>query len=95
MEARVDQAVFWLEKALRANPEVGPQPHAWLAAAYALEGKSELAAAELAEARRLSSDDRYSSIARLTAVSSWSPKGPGRLESTYLAGLRKAGMPEE
>jgi TolB-like protein/Flp pilus assembly protein TadD len=95
MEARVDQAVFWLEKARSANPGVGPQPHAWLASAYALEGKSELAAAELAEARRLSSDDRYSSIARLTAVSSWSPKGRARLEPTYLAGLRKAGMPEE
>jgi adenylate cyclase len=93
MEARVDQAVFWLEKALRANPEVGPQPHAWLAAAYALEGESERAVAELAEARRLSSDARYSSISRLRAAYPWLSRA--RIESTYFAGLRKAGMPEE
>jgi len=93
MEARVDQAVFWLEKALRANPGVGPQPHAWLAAAYALNGNTERAAAELAGARRLSSDDRYSSISRLKAAPSW--LGRARIEATYLAGLRKAGMPEE
>jgi tetratricopeptide (TPR) repeat protein len=50
MEARVDQAVFWFEKARNANPGISPQLHAWLASAYALEGQSELAAAELAEA---------------------------------------------
>jgi TolB-like protein/DNA-binding winged helix-turn-helix (wHTH) protein/tetratricopeptide (TPR) repeat protein len=94
MEARVDQAVFWLEKSLSANPEVGPQPHAWLASAYALEGKSERAATELAEARRLSSDSRYSSISRLKAAYP-SPKARALLEPTYFAGLRKAGMPEE
>ena len=33
MEARVDQAVFWLEKASGANPGMGPQPRAWLASA--------------------------------------------------------------
>jgi tetratricopeptide (TPR) repeat protein len=93
MEARVDQAVFWLEKALSANPEVGPQPHAWLASAYALEGKSERAVTELAEARRLSSDDRYASLARLKALGSSTPKTRARLEPTYFAGLRKAGMP--
>ena len=91
---RVDQAVFWLEKALRANPEVGPQPHAWLAAAYALNGKTERAATELAEARRLTSDNRYSSISRLRTAYPW-PKGGALLETTYFAGLRKAGMPEE
>jgi TolB-like protein/DNA-binding winged helix-turn-helix (wHTH) protein len=93
MEARVDQAVLWLEKALRANPMVGPQPHAWLAAAYALNGEAEHAVAELAEARRLSSDDRYSSISRLRAAYPWLSRA--LLESTYFAGLRKAGMPEE
>ena len=40
MEARADQAVFWLEKARGANPMRGPQPHAWLASAHALEGES-------------------------------------------------------
>jgi hypothetical protein len=32
--------------------------HVWLAAAYALKGESKRAAAELAEAHRLSVDDR-------------------------------------
>ena len=95
MEARVDQAVFWLEKALRANPEAGPILHAWLASAYALNGDAVRAVTELAEARRLSTNDRYSSIARLTAASSWTPKARARLEATYFAGLRKAGLPEE
>jgi TolB-like protein/DNA-binding winged helix-turn-helix (wHTH) protein/cytochrome c-type biogenesis protein CcmH/NrfG len=95
MEARVDQAVFWLERALRANPEVGPQPHAWLASAYALNGEGEHAAAELAEAWRLSGDDRYSSVSRLKAVITREPKARALLEPTYLAGLRKAGMPED
>jgi TolB-like protein/DNA-binding winged helix-turn-helix (wHTH) protein len=95
MEARVDQAVSWLEKGLSANPEVGPQPHAWLAAAYALNGEAERAATELAEARRLSGDDRYSSISRLKAVITREPKTRALLETTYFAGLRRAGMPEE
>jgi tetratricopeptide (TPR) repeat protein len=67
-EARVDQAVFGLEEARGTNPGMGPRPHAWLASAYALEGESELAAAELTEARRQSSDGRYSSISRLRAL---------------------------
>ena len=95
MEARVDQAMFWLEKALRANPEVGPQPHAWLAAAYALNGEVQRATTELAEARRLSSDDRYSSVSRLKAMIAREPNVRVLLETTYFAGLRKAGMPEQ
>jgi hypothetical protein len=42
--------------------------HAWLASTYALKGETARAAAELAEARRLSGDDRYSSIARMRAM---------------------------
>jgi len=54
------------------------------------------AAAELAEARRLNSDDRYSSIAALKAsVDFGVPKIRALYEATYFAGLRKAGMPEE
>jgi len=45
-----------------ANPEQ-PFPHAYLAAAYGLKGEYTRAATELAQARELSSDDRYSSIA--------------------------------
>jgi hypothetical protein len=55
------------------------------------------ASAELAEARRLSADDRYSSIAHLQASFSEVP-APTVLalaEATYFVGLRKAGMPDE
>ena len=73
-----------------------------LASAYALQGEAERAATELAAARKLSSDDRYSSIARLTAAGFLAvpgyfgvPKVRALFETTYFAGLRKAGMPEE
>jgi len=73
-----------------------PQLWAHLASARVLTGDTERAAADLAEARRLSLDDRYSSIARLRAVGLWGvPKVQELFEATYLAGLRKAGMPEE
>jgi hypothetical protein len=50
---------------------------------------------ELAEARGLLGDDRYSSIARLRAVESWGvPKIRALVETTYFAGLRQAGVPE-
>jgi hypothetical protein len=77
----------------RASPTRRNGGFAWLASAHALNGDTERAATELAEARRPSSNDRYSSIARLTAA--WAPKARARLEATYIAGLRKAGMPEE
>ena len=61
-------------------------------------GQTERAATELAEARRLSGDDRFSSLARLRAVENYEglvPKVHALLEATYIAGLRKTGMPEE
>jgi hypothetical protein len=82
-----------LEKARGANPAQS-WVRAWLASAYALDGKSERAATELAEARRLNRDDRYSSISRLKAAYP-SPKARALLETTYFSGLRKTGMPEE
>ena len=69
-----------------------------LAAAYALRGETERAAAELAEARRLDGGDLFSSITHLKAFpGAWQgvPKIRALYESTYFAGLRKAGMPEE
>ena len=70
--------------------------HARLAGAYAIKGDTERVAAELTEARGLSSDDVYSSIARVKAASSWGvPKMRALYEATYLAGLSKAGMPKE
>src|SRR5690348_9005630 len=83
------------EKARSANP-AHPLYRAHLASAYALKGEIERAAAELADARRLTADSRYSSIAYLTAAQYLGvPKIRALLESTYFAGLRKAGMPEE
>jgi hypothetical protein len=73
-----------------------PFHHSRLASAYALRGETERAAAELAEARRLSADGRFTSIARLRAVGFWGvPKIRALYEATFFDGLRKAGMPEE
>jgi len=97
LQARIDEAIIWLENARNGNPD-HPMFRAALAATYGLKGDSERAATELAEARRLSPDDRYASIAHYRAVSSYAggaPKIRALFESTFFAGLRKAGMPEE
>jgi predicted Zn-dependent protease len=95
VQSRAAEAIVWLEKARSANPR-HPQFHAYLASAYALEGETERAGVELSEARRLSGDDRYSSLARLRGVGNWGvPKIRALFEATYFAGLRKVGMPEE
>ena len=96
VQARIDEAIVWLEKARSANPR-HPQFHAYLASAYALKGETERAAVELVEARRLRGDDRYLSIARLKAAGIYFgvPEALVLFECTFFAGLRKAGMPEE
>jgi adenylate cyclase len=95
LQSRIDEAIVWFEKARSANAEL-PYAHSHLASAYALKGETERAALELAEARRLSGDNRYSSFARLKAVQYWGvPEIRALYEATYFAGLRKAGMPEE
>jgi TolB-like protein/Flp pilus assembly protein TadD len=95
LQSRTDEAIVWLEKARSAVP-AEPGCRSCLAAAYALRGETERAAAELAEARRLSNDDRFSSLARLKAVGHLGvPKTRALFEATLFAGLRKAGMPEE
>ncbi|MBV8938154.1 MAG: tetratricopeptide repeat protein [Alphaproteobacteria bacterium] len=96
LRSRTDEAVTWLEKARNTTP-LHAQIRAQLAAAYALSGETERAAAELAEARRLSCDDRYTSLARLQAVLSyWGvPKVRALFEATYFTGLRLAGMAEQ
>ena len=102
LQSRTDEAIVWFEKGRGSTPAV-PVLHSRLAAAYALRGESERAAAELAEARRLEGD-LYSSIAHLKAStiddvkaggSQVVPKIRALYEATYFAGLRKAGMPEE
>jgi TolB-like protein len=94
LRSRTDEAIVWLERSRGANREL-PKLHGGLAAAYAVKGWTQRAAAELTEARRLS-DGRYSSIARLKAAGQWGvPSIQSLFETTYFAGLRKAGMPEE
>ena len=94
LQSHVNEAILWLEKARAANPDQ-PLPHAYLASAYALRGEDGRASSELAQVRKLASDDRYSSIAHLRAVG---PFGGSKIrslfEATYFVGLRKAGMPE-
>jgi adenylate cyclase len=98
LQSRTDEAILWLGKARSAVPELA-FVHLLLASAYGLKGETERAAAELAEARRLRRDDVYSSIAGLKAFPGGyggaAPKIRALLDATELAGLRKAGMPEE
>jgi len=97
LQSHTVEAIFWLEKMRNASPGL-PIPRSRLAAAYALRGETERAAAELAEARRLAGGDLFSSIARLKAhPGAWLGVSKTRAlyDATYFAGLRKAGMPEE
>jgi adenylate cyclase len=95
LQSRPGEAVVWFEKA-RSHAPASSGIRADLASAYALRDDAERAAAELAEARRLSPDDRYSSIALSKALGQvWVPEISTLLETTYFVGLRKAGMPEE
>jgi len=95
LQSRIEDAIIWCEKARNANPAAAIY-HSFLASAHGLGGDTERAAAELSEARRLAGDSRYSSIVCLQAAESWGvPKIRALFEATYLAGLRKAGIPEE
>jgi tetratricopeptide (TPR) repeat protein len=95
LQSRTNEAIVWFEKARSANT-VRPIVHAYLASAYALQGETEHAVAELAEARRLSGDDRYSSIGRLKAAGFFqTTKIRALYDTTLFVGLCKAGMPEE
>ncbi|HEU0058929.1 MAG TPA: tetratricopeptide repeat protein, partial [Hyphomicrobiaceae bacterium] len=94
LRSRTLEAILWLERA-RAAAAALPYLRSRLSSAYALDGEIERAVAELAEARRLAGDGRYSSIARLRAVELGGvPKVRALTEATYFAGLRKAGVPE-
>ena len=94
LKSHTDQAILWLERARSADP-AHPWTRIFLASAYGLKGETDRAAAELAEARRLSGNDRYSSIARVATEYFGVPKIRALFEATYFAGLRNAGMPEE
>jgi tetratricopeptide (TPR) repeat protein len=93
LQSRTGESLLWFEKARSINQQY-PLVRAYAASAYALKGDTGRAVAELAEARRLSPDGRYSSIASLKAVGYFGvPKIRALYEATYFAGLRKAGMP--
>jgi TolB-like protein/Tfp pilus assembly protein PilF len=97
LQSHTEEAIVWFEKARSDMPAL-PFPRSRLAAAYALRGETERAAAELAEARRLDGGDVFASIAHLKAYPGpwWGvPKTRALFEATFFAGLRKAGMPEE
>jgi TolB-like protein len=95
LQSRINDVILWLERARNAGPRL-PYIHACLASAYALKGETKRGAAELAEAQKLNSDDRYSSILRLKSIGDFgAPKIRALYEATYFTGLRKAGMPEE
>ena len=84
-----------MSEARSAMPAV-PIVRSGLASAYALKGATERATAELAEARRLSADGRFASIADVKAGGWWGvPKTRALYETTVFAGLRKAGVVEE
>jgi tetratricopeptide (TPR) repeat protein len=92
LQSRIDEAIPWFGKSNSANPEQ-PLPHAYLAASYALKGEAQRAAVELGQARKLSFDNRYSTITRLKAAGFFGvPKTRALYEATYFAGLHKAGM---
>jgi TolB-like protein/DNA-binding winged helix-turn-helix (wHTH) protein len=97
LQSRIDEAIRWLEKAHDANPAY-PFVATWLAAAYGLQGDLPHAAAELAEARRLSGSGLPASIAAERTGSAkdfTAPATRALLETTYLTGLRQAGVPEK
>jgi TolB-like protein/Tfp pilus assembly protein PilF len=96
LQSRTDEAIVWFEKARRVIP-AKPFDHLHLAAAYALSDDLDRAVAALAEARRVSGEGSFSSIARIKAEEwgSPSPKTRALLETTYFIGLRKAGLPEQ
>jgi predicted Zn-dependent protease len=92
LQSRTEDAILWLERAVRDEPEFSFS-RAALASAYALNGEIGRAADQLAEARRLVGGKYYSSMAKMRAVGA--PKTRALVQATYFAELRKAGTPEE
>jgi tetratricopeptide (TPR) repeat protein len=96
LQSQIPEAISAFEKAHAGHRAEMVDLHAYLAAAYALKGETDLATTELAKAPDLSHDSRYSSISRLNPPGySEVPSLRALYENTLFAGLRKAGMPEE
>jgi len=92
LQSRTDDAILWLERAVRNEPRYSFSSAA-LASAYALNGETGRAADQLAAARGLAGGEYYSSMAKMRAIGA--PNTRALVEATYFAGLRLAGMPEE
>jgi TolB-like protein/class 3 adenylate cyclase/Tfp pilus assembly protein PilF len=92
VQSRVDQAIDWLEKA-RSGSQGTWYVHAWLAAAYAHKGNLISARAELAAAKTLQESGLARGIAHI-AERFASPEIRARFETTIIAGLHRAGLPE-
>jgi TolB-like protein len=92
LQSRTGEAILSFQRAASGASEffLG---HAGLAAAYALQGETGRAARELAEARRKSVGPDH--LARVQAFFTAPPEIRALHEATFLAGLRKAGMPEQ
>jgi hypothetical protein len=90
LKARVDDAISWLEKARSANPRLQgralglQQPMSWRAMAR-------MPLTELVEARRLSGDNRYASIAAFRHPDALGAKLHAVAEDTFFVGLRRPG----
>jgi adenylate cyclase len=97
LQSKLDDAIPWLEKALSANPNLS-YVHSNLAAAYGLSGDRDRAAAELEQARKLR-PGAFQNLAIIRArgqkLFGKNPSVFGLWEKTYLAGLSKAGVPDE
>jgi adenylate cyclase len=94
-QSRPDEAKLWFEKSVTAHPAIAP-PHYGLAVVYGNKGELAHAAAELAEARKRDSTDRYLTIANSKANGDLNtPALRTQFEEIWVAGLRKAGKPEE
>src|SRR5215472_9895439 len=94
LQSHAGEAILWLERARNANPALAGT-HIFLASAYGLKGETDRAAAELAEARKLTVNGSLPSIAEMKTHERGTLKTRDLYEATYFAGLRKAGMPEE
>jgi hypothetical protein len=97
LQSRIDEAIFWFERARSVNPKL-PFFHVHLASGYALKGGTEQAGVELAEAQKLQGEGSFSGIVRFRLDSQFRGARPeirALFEATYLAGLRRAGVPEE
>ncbi|MBV8800862.1 MAG: tetratricopeptide repeat protein [Alphaproteobacteria bacterium] len=101
LQSRTGEAIAWFKKALIARPiDRLKIIHLFLASAYALQGETELAASELAQARPLFKPDTFSITWVRTQMMYRPEPGPPPAiraldDRTYFAGLRKAGMPEQ